>query len=264
MDMIRWLATNKVVLTVWGLGILAILLASIFGGGKEVEHAAAPVKAKAVEVVADKAKAVPAAVEVVADKAKAAVEVVAEKVKEAPAVVTAATGVATAAVVSTVQAAVDTSVEAAPVVSTEPSATDSVEKVADVVVASEEKVVESTDSTASSDQAVAVKEDSIADKSSDDLLMMAREAYWNNGLDKAASLYSELITREPTVIEHKGELGNVFWRQGYPKKAAELYSDIAEPMIEKGNGERVSNMVGFIGLFFPERATSIRKLLDAQ
>ena len=255
MDMIRWLATNKVVLTVWGLGILAILLASIFGGGKEVEHAAAPVKTKAVEVVAEKAKAAPVAVEAVA-----------EKVKEAPAVATAAvTGVATAAVASTIQAAVDTSVEAVPEVSVEPSAaTESVEKVADVVTESEEKAVESTDSAASSDQAVAVKEDGIADKSSDDLLMMAREAYWDNGLDKAASLYSELIAREPTVIEHKGELGNVFWRQGYPKKAAELYSDIAQPMIEKGNGERVSNMVGFIGLFFPERATSIRKLLDAQ
>jgi len=35
-------------------------------------------------------------------------------------------------------------------------------------------------------------------------------------------------------------------------------------MIAKGNGERVSNMVGFIGLFFPERASTIRKLLDAQ
>jgi hypothetical protein len=93
---------------------------------------------------------------------------------------------------------------------------------------------------------------------------MAREAYWNNGLEESAEIYKVLIEREPEVIEHKGELGNVFWRQGYPKQAAELYAEIAAPMIEKGNAERVSNMVGFIGLFFPERATEIRALLDAQ
>lgn len=220
MDMIRWLATNKVVMAVWGLGILAILLASIFGGGKKADQA--PVAAVETQ----------------------AVEAVVEKTEPAATVVATTAAVATAAVASTVQAAVDTSAE----VKTE----------VEEVVSVETKVVatDTTETTAS--------EDDLTDKSNDDLLMMAREAYWDNGLDKAAGLYAELITREPSVIEHKGELGNVFWRQGYPKKAAELYANIAEPMIEKGNGERVSNMVGFISLFFPERAGTIRKLLDAQ
>ena len=234
MDMIRWLATNKVVLTAWGLGLLAILLASLFGGSKKPEAETAAVETTAVvEQVADAAKpattAVQAAVNTGAEKAEEVVTEAVETVAAATATDDASTDTATA---ETTEAAD----------SGDASAT-----------------AESTDAKASTAAA-----DDLSGKSSDDILMMAREAYWDNGLDKAASLYSELITREPTVIEHKGELGNVFWRQGYPKKAAELYADIAEPMIEQGNGERVSNMVGFIGLFFPERAANIRKLLDAQ
>ena len=91
----------------------------------------------------------------------------------------------------------------------------------------------------------------------EEVLKMAREAYWNNGLDEAAQIYQQLIQLEPTVLEHKGELGNVYWRQGYPKKAAELYSEIAIPMIEEGNADRVANMIGFIGLFYPDRASII-------
>jgi len=97
--------------------------------------------------------------------------------------------------------------------------------------------------------------------SANELLIMAREAYWNNGFDEATELYIQLIKLEPNVMDHKGELGNVYWRQGYPKKAAELYSEIALPMIENGNSDRVANMVGFIGLFYPDRATTIHQKL---
>ncbi len=96
----------------------------------------------------------------------------------------------------------------------------------------------------------------------DELLLMAREAYWNNGLDEAAQIYQQLIHREPQVVEHKGELGNVYWRQGYPKKAAELYSEIAIPLIESGSSDRVSNMVGFIQLFYPDRVEVIMDRLE--
>lgn len=97
----------------------------------------------------------------------------------------------------------------------------------------------------------------------DEMLLMAREAYWNNGLEEAAQIYKHLIKIQPDVIEHRGELGNVFWRQGYPKQAAELYSEISIPMIEQGNSDRVANMIGFIGLFYPDRAAEIHKRLQA-
>ena len=98
--------------------------------------------------------------------------------------------------------------------------------------------------------------------STEEMLVMAREAYWNNGLDEAAEIYQQLIKLEPKVVTHRGELGNVYWRQGYPKKAAELYSEIAIPMIESGNADRVANMVGFIGLFYPDRASVIQDRLE--
>ncbi|MGB1310428.1 MAG: hypothetical protein ACPG47_04420 [Leucothrix sp.] len=250
MDMIRWLATNKVVLAVWGLGALAIALAGIFGG-KKAEHETAAVETKVVEAAVEVTK--PAAV--VAATATAAVAATAQ----------AAVGTATEA---TTEAVSDASAEVNTAAENVTEATTSAVSETETVAASESNSATETETATTSEsgagEAAMAQVENLADKSSDDLLMMAREAYWDNGLDKAAGLYAELITREPTVIEHKGELGNVFWRQGYPKKAAELYADIAEPMIATGNSERVSNMVGFIGLFFPDRAADIRKLLDAQ
>lgn len=96
----------------------------------------------------------------------------------------------------------------------------------------------------------------------DELLLMAREAYWNNGLDESAQIYQQLINLNPNVVDYKGELGNVYWRQGFPKKAAELYAEISLSMIADGNADRVANMVGFIGLFFPEKATEIHNTLQ--
>ena len=104
----------------------------------------------------------------------------------------------------------------------------------------------------------------LGQSTTEEMLLMAREAYWNNGLDEAAQIYEKLIEVEPKVLEHRGELGNVYWRQGYPKKAAELYSEIAIPMIEQGGKERVANMVGFIGLFYPDRAAEIHKQIQLQ
>ena len=124
-------------------------------------------------------------------------------------------------------------------------------------------VVEETSSATATSPEHAIASTDLKDKSVDDLLLMAREAYWNNGLDEAASIYQELIQREPNVVEHKGELGNVYWRQGFPEKSAKLYADIAIPMIDKGNAERVSNMIGFIGLFYPDKATEINKHMQS-
>ena len=276
MEMIRWLLGNRIVQVAWGLGILAVLLAWIFGGSKaghDTAEADAPVK---VEQVAE------ATVATTTETASTVVTEVKEEVTEVAVETKAAVAAGATAVVATAVATTQTLAD------TTETATEVVEEVVTPVVEAEQVEVEA-EQTAEADaekeveQVAAVEEaaeteevvaevseeaevttsaDGLAEKSSEDLLMMAREAYWNNGLEEAAEIYTALIEREPNVIEHKGELGNVFWRQGFPKKAAELYADIAEPMIEKGNGERVSNMVGFIGLFFPERAANIRQLLE--
>ena len=138
------------------------------------------------------------------------------------------------------------------------SDTEVAEKTEETPAATESAVVESTVVTDAPKS-----EEQFSESSTDELLLMAREAYWNNGLDESAEIYQQLIALNPEVVDYKGELGNVYWRQGFPKKAAELYAEISLPMIEQGNSERVANMVGFIGLFFPEKATEIHNVLQA-
>ncbi|MEH6457265.1 MAG: hypothetical protein V7749_13130 [Cocleimonas sp.] len=125
---------------------------------------------------------------------------------------------------------------------------------------------DTTTSASAEDSQVVIDEEpstQFSEMSEEELLLMAREAYWNNGLEESAQIYQQLINQSPAVIDYKGELGNVYWRQGFPEKAAELYAEIALPMIEEGNSDRVANMVGFIGLFFPEKATEIHNILQA-
>lgn len=134
-------------------------------------------------------------------------------------------------------------------------------------LAKEKEEISPATSFISSEQKEATKNTSseptdLGQASSEEMLQMAREAYWNNGLDEAAQIYKQLIEQEPKVLEHKGELGNVYWRQGYPKKAAELYSEIAIPMIENGNSDRVVNMIKFIELHYPDRAAEIHEKIQ--
>ena len=143
--------------------------------------------------------------------------------------------------------------------------TDATETVASEETVSDEKVAaETTEEVAV--QAIASTDETdtqFTEMSAEELLLMAREAYWNNGLEESAEIYQQLIAANPDVLDYKGELGNVYWRQGFPEKAASLYAEISLPMIEEGNSDKVANMVGFIGLFFPEKATEIHNVLQA-
>jgi len=122
-----------------------------------------------------------------------------------------------------------------------------------------------TSKTMAEDLKVTSAQDSQLDENSaEELLLMAREAYWNNGLEESEQIYQKLIEQNPDVTDYKGELGNVYWRKGDPKKAAALYAEIALPMIEAGDSERVANMVGFIGFHYPEKATEIHNALEAK
>ncbi|MEE9328463.1 MAG: hypothetical protein V3U71_14355 [Cocleimonas sp.] len=104
----------------------------------------------------------------------------------------------------------------------------------------------------------------LSDASTSEMLLMAREAYWNNGLEEAAQIYLQLIEIEPKVVEYRGELGNVYWKLGNSRKAAELYSEIAMPLIKSGKMDIVNNMLSLIGQYYPERAKIIQKRLVHQ
>ena len=97
-----------------------------------------------------------------------------------------------------------------------------------------------------------------------ELLQHARIAFNQKELDKSVAIYQQLIKQQPNVIEYKGELGNVFYHQNKPKEAAALYAEIALPLIQQGKGNQAANMLGFIGAFYPEKATEISKHLMAK
>ncbi len=151
----------------------------------------------------------------------------------------------------------------------EPTTTPADEETTETISPSDEATTETaTSSDVAIEEPTEIEDAKAADTqfsemSTQELLLMAREAYWNNGLDESAEIYQQLIGLNPEVIDYKGELGNVYWRQGFPKKAAELYAEISLPMINEGDTDKVANMVGFIGLFFPEKATEIHNILEA-
>lgn len=55
---------------------------------------------------------------------------------------------------------------------------------------------------------------------------------------------------------------NVLWHMDKRKESAKIYSDIAIPMFESGRGTDVANMIGFIGVYFPEKAKEISDLME--
>ncbi len=93
------------------------------------------------------------------------------------------------------------------------------------------------------------------------LLRLARKAYWAGNYDISISYYQKLIKIQPDNIDNKGELANVYWKKGQPQKAAELYADIAMPLIALGKINQVKTMNIFIQQFLPERAQEITEKL---
>ncbi|MEB4592171.1 tetratricopeptide repeat protein [Candidatus Thiothrix sp. Deng01] len=90
-----------------------------------------------------------------------------------------------------------------------------------------------------------------------DLLRAAREAYWSNELDNAVEFYTSLLKQAPDSIEYKGELANVYWKQGNAKKAAELFTEIAPKLAAQGRTTEAFNMKLYVDMVDPELAKQI-------
>lgn len=91
-----------------------------------------------------------------------------------------------------------------------------------------------------------------------DLLRAAREAYWSNELDNAVDFYNKLIQQTPD-LEYKGELANVYWKQGNVKQAATLFAEVAPQRAAQGRMTEALNMKLYVDMADPELA----KQLDA-
>ncbi len=107
-----------------------------------------------------------------------------------------------------------------------------------------------------------VNADALSSIKTEQLIQLAREAFWQGDKEKSVAIYQALIEREPASLSHKGELANVYWHQEKQKESAALYAEIAVPMIKEGKTKEVANMLGFIGVFFPEKAEELQGLIS--
>ena len=237
MNILRWLMKHPIMLA-WLLAITAILLN--FGLGnkagtahKEVAqvdaaHQAAPAAA------ADHGQAPAAATQAAAPQQQAVVAT------ETAPVAAAAAPVATEA--------------AAPVTATAPEAAPAVTAAAPVATV-EVPSAPAAAVVATPEAATAP----VADANSEaDLLRAAREAYWSNEFDNAAGFYTSLLKQTPDSLQYKGELANVFWKQGNSQQAAALFAELAPQLQAQGRSTEANNMRLYVEMVDPALAKTIK------
>ncbi|WP_287600942.1 hypothetical protein [Thiothrix sp.] len=231
MNILRWLMKHPIMLA-WLLAITAILLNFGLGGNK------AGTAHKEVAQVDAAHQAAPAAT---ADHG------------QAPAAATQATAPQQQAVVATETAPV--AAAAAPVATTEAAAPVAPEAAPAAPVAAVEAPSAPAAAVATPEAATA----SVADANSEaDLLRAAREAYWSNEFDNAAGFYTSLLKQTPDSLQYKGELANVFWKQGNSQQAAALFAELAPQLQAQGRSTEANNMRLYVEMVDPALAKTIK------
>lgn len=285
MHILRWLFLHPVIFA-WVLAILAILLNySVGGDSKEDVHhtegaemteqhadaapdeahseAAADVEAEAKQDTAateeqaapaeEKASEAAAAEQAAPAEAKVAeaTEVAEQTVETAEADGKAATTAAVAAVATAATAVASGEAAAGQAEPAQTAAT------ADETTQASSEVTETA--TAQADATV-TQDAAPAGTSNDDLLAAAREAYWSNDFERAAEFYQALLARDDQP-GYKGELANVYWKQGDSQEAVQLYSDIAVWLKDQGRMAELQNIKVYVDLVDPAVGEKIGELL---
>ncbi|OQX06683.1 MAG: hypothetical protein BWK73_30275 [Thiothrix lacustris] len=247
MHILRWLMKHPIMLA-WLLAIVAILLN--FGiGGKPAEHGGKEMAAKPEQThVAPKVDAGHTAAQQHVAPAEVAVVPVQAATQPAPAAAAMVQAVEVPA--APVQAAEVPKAAAqaaeAPVVATPAPAAEQ---------AAPAQAVEAPAVVATPAQAAPAQQASANAPS--DLLRAAREAYWANELDRAVGLYTDLLKQTPDSLDYKGELANVYWKQGNAEQASTLFADIAPKLAAQGRTTEALNMKLYVDMVNPELAKQI-------
>ncbi len=84
---------------------------------------------------------------------------------------------------------------------------------------------------------VSAVEEPAAGETGNDLLQMARKAFWNDQLDSAQEFYLAYIEQNPSNPDGYGELGNLLSTLGELDDAAEMYLFAAELLKQQGKSE---------------------------
>ena len=234
MNILRWLMKHPIMLA-WLLAITAILLNFGLGNKAGTAH-------KEVAQVDAAHQAAPAAA---ADHGQAPAAATQAAAPQQAVVATETAPVAAAAApVATTEAAAPAAPEAAPAVT-------AAAPVATVEVPSAPAVA----AVATPEAATAP----VADANSEaDLLRAAREAYWSNEFDNAAGFYTSLLKQTPDSLQYKGELANVFWKQGNSQQAAALFAELAPQLQAQGRSTEANNMRLYVEMVDPALAKTIK------
>ncbi len=94
-----------------------------------------------------------------------------------------------------------------------------------------------------------------------DLLVAAREAYWSNDFARAAGFYQELLVRD-NQPSYKGELANVYWKQGNSQEAVKLYMEIAVWLKDQGRMSELQDIKVYVDRVDPAAGQKIGELLQ--
>ena len=236
MNILRWLMKHPIMLA-WLLAITAILLNFGLGGNK------AGTAHKEVAQVDAAHQAAPAAAADHGQAPAAATQAAAAPQQQAVVATETAPVAAAAAPVATTEAAAPAAPEAAPAVT------------AAAPVAAVEAPSAPAAAVATPEAATAP----VADANSEaDLLRAAREAYWSNEFDNAAGFYTSLLKQTPDSLQYKGELANVFWKQGNSQQAAALFAELAPQLQAQGRSTEANNMRLYVEMVDPALAKTIK------
>ena len=239
MNILRWLMKHPIMLA-WLLAITAILLNFGLGGNK------AGTAHKEVAQVDAAHQAAPAATADHGQAPAAATQAAAAPQQQVVATETAPVAAAAAPVATETAAPVTTATapEAAPAVTA-----------AAPVAAVEAPSAPAAAAVATPEAATAP----VADANSEaDLLRAAREAYWSNEFDNAAGFYTSLLKQTPDSLQYKGELANVFWKQGNSQQAAALFAELAPQLQAQGRSTEANNMRLYVEMVDPALAKTIK------
>ncbi|MFI0397745.1 MAG: hypothetical protein ACH34X_01600 [Thiolinea sp.] len=92
--------------------------------------------------------------------------------------------------------------------------------------------------------------------SAEDLLLAAREAYWSGEYDQSVGFYQSLLKKE-NKPDYKGELANVYWKQGKSTEAVTLYAEIAPWLAQQGRMAELQSIKVYADVVDPTKAAEI-------
>lgn len=89
------------------------------------------------------------------------------------------------------------------------------------------------------------------------LLALAREAYWNHDYKLALDLYQQEIRKHPNTADLYGEMGNIYYGLEQFGLAAQHYFRAGELLLDSNDPQRAKEVYEVLNVFAPEMAEKL-------